>query len=59
MSDDLTKRRSQDASTINLSQQWEIDYWTKTLHTTEAKLRIAVSKVGSYVSDVKEYLRNH
>ena len=59
MSDDLTKRRPQDASTINLSQQWEIVYWTKTLHTTEAKLRIAVSKVGSYVSDVKEYLRNH
>lgn len=59
MSDDLTKRRPQDASTINLSQQWEIDYWTKTLHTTEAKLRIAVSKVGTYVSDVKEYLQNH
>ena len=59
MSDDLTKRRPQDASTINLSQQWVFDYWTKTLHTTEAKLRIAVSKVGSYVSDVKEYLRNH
>ena len=47
MSDDLTKRRPQDASTINLSQQWEIDYWTKTLHTTEAKLRIAVSKSSS------------
>ncbi|MBR4323022.1 DUF3606 domain-containing protein [Treponema sp.] len=59
MPDDLTKKHPQDSSKINLSQQWEIDYWTKILHTTEAKLRIAVSKVGSYVSDVKEYLRNH
>ncbi len=59
MPDGLTKKHPQDSSKINLSQQWEIDCWTKTLHTTEAKLRIAVSKVGSYVSDVKEYLRNH
>ena len=59
MPDDLTKKRPQDAEKINLSQQHEIDYWTKALHTTEAKLRDAVSKVGPYVSDVKEYLRNH
>ncbi len=59
MSDDLTKKRPQDSNKINLSQQWEIDYWTETLHTTEAKLRAAVSKVGSSVSAVKEYLRNH
>lgn len=59
MSDDLTKKRPQDAAKINLSQQWEIDYWTETLHTSEAKLRIAVSRVGPYVSDVKDYLRNH
>lgn len=59
MPDDLTKKRPQDAEKINLSQQHEIDYWTKALYTTEAKLRDAVSKVGPYVSDVKEYLRKH
>ena len=59
MPDDLTKKRPQDALKINLSQQHEIDYWTKALHTTEGKLRIAVSRVGPFVSDVKEYLRNH
>ena len=57
MPDDLTKKRPQDASKINLSQQHEIDYWTAALHTTEAKLRAAVSKVGPYVSAVREYLR--
>ena len=59
MPDDLSKRRPLDASRINLSQQWEIDYWTETLNTTETKLRNAVSKVGTSVSAVKEYLRNH
>ncbi len=59
MPDDLTKKRPQDARKINLSQQHEIDYWTKALKTTEAKLRVAVSKVGPYVSDVEEYLRKH
>lgn len=59
MSDDLTKKRPQDAEKINLSQQYEIDYWTKALHTTEPKLRDAVSKVGPYVSAVREYLRKH
>ncbi|MBR5401688.1 MAG: DUF3606 domain-containing protein [Treponema sp.] len=59
MPDDLTKKHPQDANKINLSQQYEIDYWTEALHTTESKLRAAVSKVGSSVSAVKEYLRKH
>ncbi|MBO4639972.1 MAG: DUF3606 domain-containing protein [Treponema sp.] len=59
MSDDLTKKRPQDADKINLLQQWEIDYWKEALHTTEARLRAAVSKVGPYVSAVREYLRKH
>lgn len=59
MSDDLTKKRPQDASKINLGQQWEIDYWTKTLNTTELTLRFAVLKVGTSVAAVKEYLKTH
>lgn len=59
MPDDLTKKRPQDTRKINLSQQHEIDYWTEALHTTETRLRAAVSKVGPYVSDVEEYLRKH
>lgn len=59
MPDDLTKKRPQDADKINVSQQHEIDYWTKALNTTEAKLRVAVSKVGPYVSAVREYLKKH
>ena len=56
MSDDLTKKRPQDATKINLGQQWEIDYWTRTLNTSEFKLKLAVQKVGNSVSAVKEFL---
>lgn len=59
MPDDLRKKRPIDAEKINLSQKWEIDYWTENLHITESKLREAISKVGPYVSDVKEYLKKH
>lgn len=59
MPDDLTKKHPQDADKINLSQQWEIDYWTEALHTTEARLRAAISKVGPYVSAVREYLKKY
>lgn len=59
MPDDLTKKHPQDADKINVSQQYEIDYWTEALHTTETRLRAAVSKVGPYVSVVREYLRDH
>ena len=57
MPDDLTKRHPQDASRINLGQQWEVAFWVEKLHTTEAKLRDAVSKVGGSVSAVKDYLK--
>lgn len=56
MPDNLSKKHPQDASRINLGQKWEIEYWTKKLHTTETKLKNAVSKVGNSVSDVKKYL---
>ena len=59
MSDDFTKKRPQDATKINLGQQWEIDYWTRTLNTSEFKLKLAVQKVGNSVSAVKELLRTH
>ena len=53
MSDDLTKKRPHDSNKINPSQQWEIDYWTEVLHTTEERLLTVVYKVGPYILDLK------
>jgi hypothetical protein len=56
MSDDLTRRKPEDPNKININQSWEVDYWTKTLGASEARLKEAVKAVGPMVSDVKRYL---
>lgn len=59
MSDDLTRRKPEDPTKINLGQQWEVDYWTKELGVSEAKLKQAVKAVGVKVTDVKKWLANN
>jgi Protein of unknown function (DUF3606) len=34
----------------------ELQYWSKQLRCTEAKLREAISKVGNHVAAVRDYL---
>lgn len=55
--DDLTIKRPEDPTKININQQWEIDYWTKELGISETKLIALVKKVGPEVSKIKEELR--
>jgi len=56
MSDDLNKRRPQDATKINVNESWELDYWSKELGVTKERLKEAVRAVGTSVEDVKHYL---
>ncbi|WP_264523289.1 DUF3606 domain-containing protein [Flavobacterium sp. N502536] len=56
MSDDLTKKRPQDASKISLKEQWEIDYWCKEFGISEAALRKAVEAVGHSAAAVRKHL---
>ncbi|SNR38276.1 DUF3606 domain-containing protein [Flavobacterium sp. ov086] len=56
MSDDLKKKRPQDASKISLTEAWEVDYWCKELGITETKLREAVKAVGHTTAAVRKYL---
>jgi hypothetical protein len=56
MSDDLGKRRPQDASKINVHEAWELEYWCKELGVTVAQLKAAVAAVGVMVADVKKHL---
>ena len=56
MPDDLTRRKPEDPTKINVNQSWEIEYWTKRLGVTEQQLRTAVKNVGPLVKDVKRYL---
>jgi hypothetical protein len=52
MSDDLNKRGPQDASRINVNEEWELRYWTGKFGITEEQLKAAVQKVGVNVDAV-------
>lgn len=58
MSDSSQNRGEPDRSRINLNQDHELQYWTKTLDVTEEELREAVRAAGSSADKVREYLRS-
>lgn len=55
MADNLSIRRPQDPTQINIHEQWEVNYWCRDLKVTEAQLRAAVQKVGTRTADVRRY----
>lgn len=57
MSDDLSKRRPQDASKINIHEEWEVRYWTKHFGCTREQLVAAVKAVGTGARAVEQYLK--
>ncbi|MBS0240303.1 MAG: DUF3606 domain-containing protein [Proteobacteria bacterium] len=59
MADDRSKKGPQDRSRINLSERYEVDYWTKEFGISEGKLEAAVKAVGSSAEAVREYLKRH
>jgi hypothetical protein len=46
MADDRTKRGPQDRSRISLQEEYEVQYWTKTLGVTVDELKAAIKRVG-------------
>jgi len=56
MADDRNQRGPRDASRINLSEDYEVRYWTEALGVSEDELRIAVQAAGSSTKAVREHL---
>ncbi len=56
MSDDLTKRRPQDALRINVNEPYELNWWSSELGVSKDKIIAAVKAVGVMVKDVKKHL---
>jgi hypothetical protein len=56
MSDDLNKKRPQDASKVNVNEKWELAYWSKKFAVTPQKLKDAVRAVGPVATAVKKHL---
>jgi len=56
MTDDKKKTGSPDRDRINVNEDYEVQYWTKTLDITAAQLREAVKAVGPTSAAVREHL---
>ncbi len=57
MADDKTNRGPQDRSRINLSEDYEVRYWTDKLGISKSQLEEVVRKVGSSADAVEAELR--
>lgn len=55
MADDRNKRGPRDSSRINLSENYEVRYWTEALGVSEEELRQAVHAAGSSAKAVREH----
>jgi hypothetical protein len=54
--DNLTKRDTSDRSKINMSESWEVKYWTRELGISRAELQKIVDKVGNSAAAVRKEL---
>jgi hypothetical protein len=50
-------KSSDDTRTIDMDDEYAIDFWTRELSVTQTKLKAAVEAVGNAVSDVKRELK--
>ncbi len=55
MSDNKMKKRPLDAFKINVNEEYELRYWSKTLNVSPDELIEAVNKVGPQASKVRQY----
>jgi hypothetical protein len=58
MADNLQNRGSEDRSRVNLSEDHEVQYWTKKFGVSEQQLRNAVDKAGSSADAVEKALKH-
>lgn len=56
MADDRTKRGSQDRVRINMSEEYEVAYWSEKWHISREQLAAAMNKAGPMVSAVARQL---
>jgi len=57
MSDNKKDVGSPDRDRINMSEDYEVQDWTKSLGVSKEKLQEAVNAVGNSADKVREYLR--
>jgi hypothetical protein len=58
MPDNPAKRAPEDQSRINLSEPYEVQFWTDKFNVSKERLSEAVRKVGNSASAVERELRS-
>lgn len=58
MDGERRRRTPDDRSRINLSEHYEIDFWTSRFQCSEAELRDAVNRLGTCAHVVRTFLRS-
>ena len=56
MADDLSKRRPQDETKVNVNEAWEVDFWCDKWKITKKQLSDAVKAVGVSAAAVAKHL---
>ncbi len=51
------KERVPDTRTVDVADDYAIDYWTQELNTTKSKLLAAVAEVGDSFEAIKKHLK--
>jgi hypothetical protein len=54
--DDKSKTRPQDSSRVNISEDYEVQYWSEKFKVSPDRLKQAVQKVGAMAKDVEREL---
>jgi hypothetical protein len=54
--DDKTKRAPHDSQRVNLAEDYELQYWSRTLGVSEERLRQLVHEHGHMVADIRRAL---
>jgi hypothetical protein len=57
MSDDKNNRGEPDRSRVNLSEDYEVEYWTKELGISKERLIEIVGRMGSSADKVRAALK--
>jgi hypothetical protein len=57
MSDDKNKTRPQDATRVNINEDYEVQYWTNKFGCSKEELVNAVNAVGTSAEKVEAYLK--
>lgn len=57
MSDDLKKKRPQDASKVNIHEPYEVEYWTNKFGCSKPALENTVHAVGTGAHAVEKHLK--